>query len=609
MNILSKSLIVICIATSFYVGNTDAQSLNLKHITIGLCNESADKIHVIQGHELSSRFIGEIKRVEGVVTSTAKHLKGYFVQEESSDVDNNTASSEAIFVYTNSVKNLPVVGQKVRAIGKVKEHHGRTQLISTAEFLDCGHGDVIAPVVMRLPVKNKSDLEGVEGMLVRFAGELKVVDTHNLGRYGQFTVSNGRLIKPTNIFASGTAQALALADENSRNRIVIDDMNNTQNPKHIPFPTPRLSYDNSLRLGDSVTGLIGVIDYSYDQYRVLPTKQPKFTSTNKRTSAPQLNGVGTLKVASFNVLNYFNGDGKGQGFPTARGADSVEEFYRQSTKIVSALIAINADVVGLMEIENDGFSSDSAIAELVRQLNVQLGENTYQYVSMADASMGSDAITVGLIYKPSTVAVVGSAVTISQAPFDYGNRQPLVQTFKEIASNERFTVAVNHFKSKSSCNRASGRNQDQNDGQGCWNPLRVKAANALVSWLSTYPTGIEDSDILIIGDLNAYAKEDPVNVIIRHHYQNLVAKYVGALAYSYSFDGEIGYLDHALASDSLAKQVVDTTEWHINADEPLVFDYNTERKSVSQLEHYYGSSAYRASDHDPVIILLNLTSP
>ena len=275
---------------------------------------------------------------------------------------------------------------------------------------------------------------------------------------------------------------------------------------------------------------------------------------------------------------------------------------------MSALIEINADVVGLMELENDGFSSNSAIAELVSQLNMQLGAGTYNYVSINQAGIGGDAITVGLIYKPATVVLMGDAITTNQSPFDYGNRQPLVQTFKEIATNEVLTIAVNHFKSKGSCGSASGNNLDQGDGQGCWNELRTQAAQGLTAWLNTNPTGSTDSDFLIIGDLNAYGKEDPINAITDSNYHNLVADHLGSAGYSYSFGGEIGYLDHALASNDLASQVVDTTVWHINADEPRIFDYNTEYKSFEQLSKYFAEDAYRASDHDPVIVSLNLTS-
>lgn len=576
--------------------------------TIGMCGDEADKIHVIQGASNDSPVIGEVKVIEGSVTSAVPSLKGYFVQEEADDTDADLMTSEAIFVYFNDIANFPAVGNKVRINGAVKESYGRTQLTATTDFIDCGVGEQIEPTIVSLPVYSTDYWETIEGMSVTFNDSLKVSDTYNLARYGQLTLSNGRLILPTNIYNAGSEQAVDLADKNSRNRITLDDMNNAQNPDNVPFPAPGLSHVNTLRLGDSVSGLSGVIDYSFNQFRVLPTTTPLFTASNARTSQPDLNESGSLKVASFNVLNYFNGDGAGQGFPTARGADTLEEFTRQSSKIVSALKEINADIVGLMELENDGFDSSSAIADLVSQLNAQVGEGTYAYVSIDQAGVGSDAIAVGMIYKPATVSLVGNAVTTNQSPFDFGNRQPLVQTFKEIATNEELTIAVNHFKSKGSCGSASGNNLDQGDGQGCWNELRTQAANGLTTWLNTQPTGTADDDFLIIGDLNAYGKEDPINAITNSNYHNLVADHLGSAGYSYSFGGEIGYLDHALASDNLASQVVDATVWHINADEPRILDYNTEYKSAEQLSTYFAEDAYRASDHDPVIVVLNLQS-
>ena len=89
-------------------------------------------------------------------------------------------------------------------------------------------------------------------------------------------------------------------------------------------------------------------------------------------------------------------------------------------------------------------------------------------------------------------------------------------------------------------------------------------------------------------------------------YHNLMSERVGDSSYSYSYAGEMGYLDHALASKSLNGQVSKAMVWHINADEPIAFDYNTENKSAQQVDAFYGPGPYRASDHDPVILTLKL---
>lgn len=199
---------------------------------------------------------------------------------------------------------------------------------------------------------------------------------------------------------------------------------------------------------------------------------------------------------------------------------------------------------------------------------------------------------------------MGSAVTSSDVPFDFGNRQPLLQGFTVNANGEDFTLAVNHFKSKGSCGSATGNNADSGDGQGCWNGLRTEAAEGLIS-LAEENGDVLSPRVLIMGDLNAYAKESPILAIESAGYTNLVNAFDGDSAYSYSFGGEIGYLDHALSSASLTEYVVDATVWHINADEPRVFDYNEEFKSQTQLANYYAPDAFRSSDHDPVLVVLN----
>ena len=114
------------------------------------------------------------------------------------------------------------------------------------------------------------------------------------------------------------------------------------------------------------------------------------------------------------------------------------------------------------------------------------------------------------------------------------------------------------------------------------------------------------TDVLIIGDLNAYARETPITTVERAGYTNLKDRFMGAETYSYVFFGQSGYLSHALASSSLTAQVTDLVVWHINADEPRVLDYNEEDKSPEQLVDLYHADPYRSSDHDPVLIGLEL---
>jgi len=307
-----------------------------------------------------------------------------------------------------------------------------------------------------------------------------------------------------------------------------------------------------------------------------------------------------LRVASFNVLNYFTTFGE-------RGADNQAEFDRQRTKIITALVALDADVVGLMEIENDGYGEYSAIADLVNGLNAVAGAGSYAYIDPGVEKIGDDEIAVGLIYQPAHVTPVGAAAILDDsfnpAYHEDKNRPALAQTFAENATGEKFTAVVNHLKSKgSSC--ADLGDPDTGDGQGNCNLTRTRAMTVEIEWLATDPTGSNDPDFLIIGDLNAYGMEDPIVAALDAGYTDLSKQYLGDEAYTYIFDGMSGYLDHALSNPSLTGQVTGATEWHINADEPSVIDYNVEYKP----QDFYAPDAYRSSDHDPVVVGLNLVN-
>lgn len=577
---------------------------------IGNCGDSATLISTVQGSTAVSPEVGKTVVVEAVVSRVTTFANGFYIQEEATDSDNNPATSEGIFVFNDTATDYPVVGDKVRVLGKVEEFFTKTQIRRSALAI-CGTAAAVQPVSVTLPVSDLTQWESMESMQVTFPQQLVVADHYNLGTYGELTLAPQRLFIPTNQFRPGTPEAVALASQNSRSKIVLDDLANGKNPANIIYPAPGLNMNNPVRIGDTVNAnLSGILDFSFSAWRLLPEGSVQFNASNPRENQPVLRNLGTLKVASANVLNYFNGDGLGGGFPTSRGASSAVEFERQADKVVAALSTMDADIVGLMEIENDGYGAQSAIVDLVSRLNQRLGAGTYQFVQVPGTTqLGTDAISVGMLYKPAKVELVGQAVTTSAGVFGYGNRQPLVQTFKQKGSNEVFTFAVNHFKSKGSCPKGStDPDRDLKDGQSCWNATRVQAANELTAWLATNPTGSTDKDVLIMGDLNAYAKEDPIIALSSKGFINLIEKFQGNRGYSYLFGGESGYLDHALASSALSSQVTYAMEWHINADETTLFDYNLEDKTPQQQADFYQPSPFRGSDHDPVMVELALKS-
>jgi len=597
------------------------------------CTAPFTPIFAIQGNGASAAITGPAV-TQGVVVGDyegpSPTLRGFYLQALTGD--GNTATSDGIFVFNGSNNNVSL-GDIVRVSGTAADFQDQTQ-ISASTVTVCGTGTV-TPVDVTLPVPSADYLERFEGMLVRFPQALTVTEHFQLGRFGQVVMSSGgRLAQPTNVFAPGAA-ALVLQAQNNLNRIIVDDALQNQNADPILFGRggSPLSASSTLRGGDQATGIVGVLTYTWagnsasgNAYRLRPVGAlgggvPNFIAANPRPASPAPVG-GSLTVASFNVLNYFNTFGNGNctngfsgGTTDCRGASNANEFERQRVKIITALAAMNADIVGLMEIENDGYGATSAVQDLVNQLNAVTAPGRYAFID-ADAgtgmlnALGTDGIKVALIYQPAMVTPTGRTAALNTVSFVTGgdtgprNRPALAQAFLR-ADGGRLVVAVNHLKSKGSACDAP----DLNDGQGNCAAVRTAAAAELAAWLALDPTDTGERDALIIGDLNSYAMEDPITAIRNAGYTNLVATFGGQDAYGYAFDGQWGYLDHALASATLGAQVTGVTKWHINADEPVALDYNTEFKTAGLQASLYAPDAFRSSDHDPVIVGLNLRAP
>ncbi|KFI05599.1 ExeM/NucH family extracellular endonuclease [Massilia sp. BSC265] len=577
--------------------------------TVTVRSADTNTIPAIQGSGAESPLNRTAQTTEGVIT--AKVGSGYFIQDPAGDGDPTT--SDGIFVFGQTSGS---VGQRVRVTGLVTEYAPSGATSTYTELTDAvssvlGAGQAVSAANITLP---GSDLEAHEGMLVRFTNPLTVNDNKYLGARGELTLSSGRREIPTNRYRPRTPEAQAMAADNAANAIVLDD-GLFVTPAVIPY----IGADGTVRAGDTVTGLEGVLDFGSlggggAGFKLQPTVAPQFSRTNPRPAAPNL--PAGIKVASANVLNFFttftNGstaDGAtGQGCKigtstrasNCRGADNMDEFVRQRDKIVKSLIALDADVVGLMEIQNNG---DTAVGYLVDSLNTALGAPVYAVVPKPEAT-GTDAIRVAMIYKPASVSLVGSALSDGDR---VNNRPPMAQTFR--ANNDaKFSVIVNHLKAKAGCDKDSGLDTDQGDGQGCWNATRVLQAQRLANvFIPQVVASANDPDVLVIGDMNAYGFEDPIATLLGAGMVNELERFVRpqGMVYSYVFDGEVGYLDHALTSASLSKQVLGAAEWHNNADEPEAIDYNKESKP----QDLYVDNAYRASDHDPVIVSLGLTPP
>jgi uncharacterized protein len=607
--------------------------------TPAACTDPFTPIYEIQGSGASAAITGSVT-TKGVVVGDFEGtggLQGFYLQDAAGD--ENAATSDGIFVFTNADDVAP--GRVVRVTGFARERFEQTSVngadsnaspVPAANIVDCGAGSV-TPTDVTMPFSRLDYPERFEGMLVRLPQPLVISEYFNYERFGELVLAlpldgETRPFTPTAIDQPG-APAQARAEANLLRRITLDDGLSVQNPSTVRHPNgTAFSLANRFRGGDTLTNTVGVLGFDFSLYRIQPTAPAGYEAVNPRRAAPEAVG-GTLRAAAMNTLNFFLTLDYPSGDPLdntcgparnveCRGADSDQptEFTRQRDKLLAAIGGLDGDVIGLNELENTtGVDPLGDPAKgIVPGLNARFGAGTYAAIDTG--VIGTDAIRVGLIYRPAVVRPVGTFELLTSADdprfIDTKSRPVLAQTFEETATGARFTVAVNHLKSKGSACDDVG-DADTGDGQGNCNGTRTLAAQALVDWLATDPTGSGDPDFLILGDLNSYTREDPISAIkagaddvagTADDFTNLIARFQGTYAHSYVFDGQAGYLDHALSSRSLLGRVTGAADWHINSDEPDLLDYDTSFKPPAQ-DAIYEPNAYRSSDHDPVVIGLD----
>jgi len=563
----------------------------------GDCRDPATPISAIQGDGADSPLDGQVVVTEGIVTvdlQAESELSGFFIEARSGDGDPDT--SDGVFVsHRDTWTPLfnPSVGDFVRIEGTVDEQFGNTQVEFLSAATICRSG-VRVPTT-RLDARTyNADNEAYEGMHLEFRNTLAVTDTFNLHRFGEVWLGESAVVEqPTNEFEVGV-DAEALAEDNMARSFLLDDSSTGSDPDPVPY----LLADGTLRLGDTTEHLSGGIFFSFGQYRVMPQDPTAvdFAAQNLRPGPPSHDG--DLAVASFNVLNYWTTLG-------GRGAATPEQLEVQTDKLVSAILEMDADIVGLQEVEND--LTHTPILTLLAALNA--GDDTHDWAWIGELDhYNSYPIRNEIIYRSDRVSAVGDPVTLADPAFDTippgrdtpVGRPPVAQTFSY--DGELFTVVNNHFKSKS-CSGAEGANDDQDDGQACWNPVRVRQADVTLGFTRHLIRSTGDSDVLVIGDLNAYMREDPI-LTFERRLDNLVTTF-DSDPYSFNFFASFsapwigrGSLDHAFATSSMASQVASLEVWHINADEPRFLDWFDPDVTAP--------GPYRSSDHDPVIIGLDL---
>jgi uncharacterized protein len=559
------------------------------------------EIGEVQGSGATTPLAGQTVTVRGTVVGDLPGFRGFYLQDP--DGDDNAATSDGIFVFSDVAVDL---GDTVVTTGTAGEFRGQTQVSAAAEVSVCGEGtadDLPERAALDLPAGD-AERERLEGMLVEPVDVLTVSEVFDLTRFGELTLSEGGLlVQPTELARPGP-EAQAIAADNLARRIILDDGVTAE----VTVTTrPYLSPTTPVRVGDQLAFTEPlVLGYGFNAWRLQPadgTADGVFAPRNTRPEAPEPVG-GDLQVAAFNVLNYFltwTGD-------NARGAQSEAEFNQQSAKIVAAISRLDAEIVTLLEIEDTdstGYApgnADAALADLVDRLNEAAGSQRWAFVPLPDElyAVDRDVIRNGIIYRRDVVSPVGDPVGLVDEEVWDNAREPIAQTFTK--DGDTFTVVANHFKSKSVGNPpppAGSDNVDTGDGQGAWNGDRVRQAASLAAFADEVVDRAGDPDILLLGDLNAYTEEDPIERLRQAGFVDL-GELLDPGRYSYVFDDQSGSLDHALTRGAMVDKITDLTHWNINAVESFAYQYDGDPL-------LYAPNPYRSSDHDPLILGIDLS--
>lgn len=536
------------------------------------CDIASTAVATIQGNRPASSIQGQRVTVQGVAT-LVEAGQGLYIEEPESDQD--SATSNAIYVQTSDLPAELVPGTWISVQGIVSEiDKGRNSLTALTDVNKlnlCSAGQPLPLTDIALPLSGL-EREAIEGMRIGLDGTLTVSDTYNLSRGNVSVSGNGFQFVATEIMSAGEKAA----SHTRKNRNF-----------SLPLTLPVDGLEHMLLFsGSTINDITGVMTHDNRELRMtlqsIPVTEPA------TFAAPEQADEGDIRVVGMNLLNFFNGDGQGGGFPTPRGAETPTEFDLQSQRISAAIRALNPQVLAVMELENDGFGPFSAAAEFI-ELAEQATGGSWQAARPAGDDIGPDQIAVGIFYRNDLLEASDQARTLTGPEFER-SRQPLAQVFTPLQGGDKVLVVVNHLKSKGSC-PDSGNETNQKDGQGCWNPMRVASASKMSRWVNSLVSTTATPNALILGDMNAYRQEDPISTIRNAGFIELLDNSNRA-TYSYVYFGQAGTLDYAFVNDALQQKVQQSFIWHINAALPP----NTELPEPWM----------RFSDHDPVVVDLRL---
>lgn len=556
------------------------------------CSTSAEQISALYSQDAQSDRIGEEVTVEGVVHGVfarANQLAGFFMQVDKRNYHEDAPVTQGIFVHYANISNLKL-GQHVVVRGTLEQVEENIQLSNVDAFVACATKDIVRSHI-RFPIEELSQLERYKGMAVQITGPEFITDHAYLEQKGQLALSTEELRYPTEFMSAGEAVHQKIASYHHMT-IILDDGSTVEYPEQVIYPSPGLSASNPLRIGDRMLNLQGVMYSVQGQYVLEPVDMPTLARGNAREEKPKLPEQGDLRLADVDLWQYIPG---------------THSFARQRPKVTSMFDALQADIIGVQQVRNDGVGQLSALQDLVDMLNAATEGSPYAFVQVGEEVLGEGEYINAILYRLDKVKEVGQAAALATGQFDGSIHTPsYAQTFEHLETGKRVTYAVHQLVGRD-CDESMTGNpllSDAGDGQECASLAREQGAQQINQWLATQPTGVA-APTFHGGTINAFQQEEAVQSLLAQGYTSSAE--LASSAYTVIRQGMKGNLDYIFVPEEQQEAVVGATTWKIAADEPDAFNYLGFGRTESQLIGWYSNSFHRFSSRNPVVVQLDTT--
>lgn len=566
----------------------------------------------IQGTDHLSSFAGAtVSGVDGIVTAVSSN--GFWMQDVVAD--NNPLTSDGIYVYTGG-RVRPVVGDRVLASGRVDEYRpggAATNLTTTELNLSFGSnnwslvssGNALPEAVLigasgRLPpttaiapdvgnVESSGHVlapstyamdfyESLEGMRVSLASA-SVVGPN--ARYGEVAVVSADQVGST--LTNSRGGVTVASDNFNPQRIILDD---------VLRSTPVVN------VGDGLTNVVGVLDYSFSNYKLQITDAPTVIDNALVAEVAAPLAANRLGIASYNVENL--------------GGDASASRYGAIAQQIVGNLA-SPHLIALQEVQDNNGATDNGVVsadQTLAQLTAAIkdaGGRDYGYVvvdplNKADGGQPGGNIRNAYLYDKSVVSFAGTiggatdaiavnadgSLTLDAGRVDPTNdafdnsRKPLVAQFD--VAGEDFILINTHFNSKGGDEPLFGPDQAPERESEL---QRLAQAEAVAGFVSEVLAIDPDAKIIALGDFNDFQFSDTLAPLTDAGLVNLTSLLPEEERYTYIYEGNSQALDHMFVSAAVL------------ADSALTYD----------IIHANSEFAAQISDHDPLLLTLAMPVP